>query len=182
MKHFGQVPTALVLFSLSIVFVACGQKQAATPSANSDASGRDKTAVASMISDKPDSAKLGVFASTDDGVKELVVYGEQTDETTFRLPDLSAVPTVKALYLNMPDVKVMASKLFFGVADMSPLPNFEEARDGIRLTPQIESAGGNMYKIQSSGLDPRRRATLILRVGMPLGTPDRVYFIKVYPR
>lgn len=140
--------------------------------------GRNISPVVAAISDAPDPSKLGVFASTSDGIKELVVYGEQTGTRTFRLPDVTnapAVAEVKAFYLNMPDTKVMNSKIFW-------LPTSQESLDeesSTALPIQMESVKANMYKALSPGLDAKKGGLLLFKVGMPLGTPDRLYAIKL---
>jgi hypothetical protein len=130
------------------------------------------------FSDTPDASKLGVFASTSDGIKELTIYGEQSGMHTFKLPEIYSAPTVakvKAFYLNMPDTKVMNSKIFWLPASRQSLD--EESSSALPI--QIESVKGNMYKALSPELNTRQGGVLLFKVGMPLGTPDRLYAIKL---
>lgn len=167
------IPKIAVCIIALLPTLACQQK----PEGQANTA-RDTSLVVSLVSDTPDASKLGVFAGTEAGVKELVIYGEQTGRTEYRLPDLSVAPTVgtvKAFFLNMPDTKVMNSKIFWIAA---PQPSFDE--DATPTLPvQVESVKGNMYKLLSPELSSKRGGVLLFKVGMPLGTADRMYAIKL---
>ncbi len=166
----------LALFSyLALCFCGCGEKSAGVPG-----SPRDTSPVISMISDAPDASKLGVFASTNDGLKELLVYGEQTGETSYRAPSTAGAPTVasvKAFYINMPNSNVMSSKVFVEPSrDLAP--TFTEAASH-SVPVSFESVKGNLYRVVLPDLGKRPGSLLLLKVSMPLGTPDRIYAINL---
>jgi hypothetical protein len=121
-----------------------------------------------------------VFASTNDGLKELVVYGEQTGETSYRAPNTSGAPTValvKAFYLNMPNSNVMVSKVF--VEPSADLADTFLESNSHSVPVSFESVKGNLYKIVLPDLGKRPGSLLLLKVNMPLGTRDRIYAIKL---
>lgn len=134
--------------------------------------------ILSACSGAPDESKVGLFARTNTGLQELTVYGEQVGSDSYRLPDLSALPaakSVKAFFLNMPDATVANSKVFWLAA---PQDRLDE--DQVPALPvQVDAVKGNMYKLSSSEIESKRNGLLIFKVGMPLGTADRVYIVKL---
>ncbi|MEA2162245.1 MAG: hypothetical protein QOK37_372 [Thermoanaerobaculia bacterium] len=141
---------------------------------------REKSSVMSLISDAPDATKLGVFASTNDGLKELVVYGEQTGTASYRVPQLATAPTarnIKALYLNMPGTEIMSSKAF--VVPTSELRQSFEESSAYTVPVSFETVRGNLYKVVVPDLGRRDGSVLLFKVSMPMGTADRLYAINL---
>lgn len=166
--------TELVLLLAALLGVVGCQQEGGRVS---DAA-RNTPTVMSMFAATPDPSRLGVFASTSSGIKELLVYGEETGMDTFRVPDLSAVPTVGsvgAFFLNMPNTDVMSSRVFWVAA---PQRSFDESSCA-PLPVQYQSVKGNMYKVVLPTLGNRHSGVLLFIVRMPLGTRDRTYAIRL---
>jgi hypothetical protein len=126
----------------------------------------------------PDAKKLGVYAGTNHGVIDLNIFGEQTGMTSYSVPDLNAVPkaaNVKAFFVNLPDIKVSNCRIYW--VD-SLAGTFREDKATAEPTT-TESVEGSMYKLSSPQLSDRTGGYLLFKVGMELGTSDRIYPVKL---
>jgi len=126
----------------------------------------------------PAPQKIGVFADTNSGLLELTAYGEQAGRTTYTFRQITGVPNVQRInrfFVNMPDTKITDSKLYW----LLGLPaRFEETTQE-PLKIDIESMQGNMYSIVCSELEGKKGGVALLKIGMPLGTPDRMYPVRL---
>jgi hypothetical protein len=124
----------------------------------------------------PDPKRLGIFADTERGLIELTSYGEEIGIDTYRAPKLEFpnAHEVRALFMNMPDTNISSAQLLWA----------ESLRDSLRegdtshLSMQTEVVEGSLYRIQIQN-QPNTTGILILKVGMPMGTADRIYPIKI---
>lgn len=116
----------------------------------------------------PDPQKIGVFASTNHGLVELTVYGEQEGMTSYDVRKLKQAPTaakVSQFYVNMPDSQITNSKLFW----LTKLDN-ELNEEGLPpLNASIEVAKGNMYRIKCAQMEEKRMGTYFSRYQCHLG-------------
>lgn len=125
----------------------------------------------------PEPQKIGVFASTNRGLLELTVFGEQTGMTSYSMRQLSNLPTAKKIvsfYVNMPDSKITNSKVYW----LAKLDQDFNERGQAALNLSIENAKtAGTYRIACTDLEGKNNGYVLLKVGMPLGTPDRMYAI-----
>ena len=124
----------------------------------------------------PDPKRLGIFADTDDGLIELTSFGEQTGRDHYKAPEneFPSVHEVRNLFINMPDANISNSQLLW---TENLLEEFTE-REASSLGMETEIVEGSMYKIRIfNQLD--KTGVLILKVGMPMGTADRIYPLRI---
>lgn len=124
---------------------------------------------------EPDPQKIGVFAETNKGLMELTNYGEQISMSSYNLAKAANPPKVskvKAFYVNMPDIKISNSKFYWIASLEKPFTENESAA----LRIDVESTKSpNMYRLSCPELEDKTGGYLVLKVGMPLGTADRMY-------
>ena len=140
----------LLLFISSLLLVACGGRE-------------------------PDPQKIGVFADTNKGLTELTSYGEQISMNSYNLAKATNPPKVSkvnALYVNMPDIKISNSK-FYWVASLEK-PFTEDESAALKIDTE-STKSSNMYRLSCPELEGKTGGYLVLKVGMPLGTADRMY-------
>jgi hypothetical protein len=126
----------------------------------------------------PDPQKIGVFASTNRGLLELTAYGEQNGMTSYDLRKLQEVPAVAKVarfYVNMPDSKITNSKIFW----LTTLDKDFDEKGRPSLSTSIETGKNNVYRITCADLMGKKNGYVLLKVSMPLGTPDRMYIIQL---
>jgi hypothetical protein len=126
----------------------------------------------------PEPQKIGVFASTNHGLLELTAYGEQSSMTNYDLSKLHDVPTVAkitSLYVNMPDSKITNSKIFW----LTKLDKGFDEKSQPSLNASIEAGKNNVYQIKCAELEGKSGGDILLKISMPLGTPDRMYVIRL---
>jgi hypothetical protein len=126
----------------------------------------------------PDPQKVGVFASTNHGLVELTVYGEQDGMTSYDLSKLQDAPTVgkvEQFYVNMPDSKITNSKMFWLA---TPDKKFNEEGKA-SLNASIEIGKNGVYRIKCADLEGKKAGYILLKISMPLGTADRMYVIRL---
>jgi len=126
----------------------------------------------------PQPQKIGVFADTNRGLLELTSYGQQTGMRTYGFGQAAGIPEVQRVslfFVNMPDIKITNSKIFW----LSDLPRSFDETTQAPLKIDIESVQGNMYRIVCAELEGKKGAVAVLKIGMPLGTADRMYLIRI---
>jgi hypothetical protein len=126
----------------------------------------------------PAPQKIGVFADTNSGLLELTAYGEQAGRTTYTFRQITGVPNVQRInrfFVNMPDTKITNSKLYW----LLDLPARVQETELPPLKIDIESVQGNMYSIVCSELEGKKGGVAVLKIGMPSGTPDRMYPVRL---
>ena len=130
-------------------------------------------------SHEPGPEKLGVFAETGTGFVELTSFGEQNGIQTYNLetaPPPIVGGTVKSYLINLPDVKIANSKVFW----TSTLDKFFDEKNARIIGSSLESASdNNRYKISITDGNIPQSGYALLKVGMPLGTPDRMYIVQI---
>jgi hypothetical protein len=126
----------------------------------------------------PDPQKIGVFASTNRGLLELTAYGEQNGMTSYDLRKLQEAPTVAKVarfYVNMPDSKITNSKIFW----LTKLDKYFDEKGQPHLNASVEAGKNNVYRITCAELESKKGGYVLLKISMPLGTPDRMYGIQL---
>ncbi len=132
----------------------------------------------SACGQEPEPQKIGVFANTNKGLSEIISYGEQTGMYSYNLAKVSNPPKVsrvRLFYVNMPDIVITNSRLFW-------VPSLERDFNEVESTPlkiNIENMKNNMYKILSPELESKKGGYVVLKIGMPLGTADRMYPVQI---
>jgi DNA-binding beta-propeller fold protein YncE len=139
----------------------------------------------------PDPQRIGVFAETDAGIVELVVYGSETQADSFTeglsegfsYPQGQTVPTatsVKRLYVNLPDARIEESKVYI-LSDLNARWHLQghTARDPQPLTTQLSKTDRGVYELTSDQLHANGPGYVGLLIKMPLGAPDRLYVVQL---
>ena len=126
----------------------------------------------------PDPQKIGVFAATNRGLLELTPYGAQNGMSSYDLRKLQEVPAVAKVtqfYVNMPDSKITESKMFW----LTKLDKEFDEKGLSSLNASIETGKNNVYRIKCAELAGKKGGYILLKISMPLGTPDRMYAIQL---
>lgn len=174
MRYFDRTVIAIVLVA-ALSVIACRQSESGA--------GKGLSPGTMMSPSAPNSTRVGVFARTSDGIQELTSFGEQLDSDRFKVPDVATIPKsngVSALFINMPDSIVTNSKVFWDELERGrPIHLKRRVReDKLSAIPfQIHHVDGNMYALESVELENCTYGVLAVKVQMPLGTPDRLYFL-----
>jgi hypothetical protein len=123
--------------------------------------------------------KLGVFADTG-SLTELTVYVEESSLENFdandaqkRVAEIPVASHVRAFFVNMPNVQITSSKAFL----LKDLGRVNEGQTP-ELKIDIEKAGEGVYKLVVPDV-AGRKGFLALKIGMPMGTPDRLYLLRL---
>lgn len=127
---------------------------------------------------EPKTQKIGVFVQTNKGLLELTSYGEQTGMNSYDLAESSNPPKVtkvNSFYVNMPDIEIANSKIFW----VSSLERQFHENKSIPLTIDLEITKNNIYKINCSDLVSKKGGYAVLKIGMPMGTADRIYPVQI---
>lgn len=126
----------------------------------------------------PEPQKIGVFVSSDRGLLELTAYGEQNGMTSYSFHQLTGIPTVgkvNLFYVNMPDSKITESKVYW----LTKLDRDFHEDGQQQLNLSIETGKNNVYRITCADLGAKKGGYALLKVSMPLGTPDRMYLTQM---
>jgi len=127
---------------------------------------------------EPEHQKIGVFADTNKGLLEIKSYGEQTGMHSYNLAKVSnplKVSRVRVFYVNMPDIEITNSELFW----VSSLERDFKEVESTPLKIDMENTKNNMYKILCPELKSKKGGYAVLKIGMPLGTADRMYPVQI---
>jgi hypothetical protein len=132
----------------------------------------------------PDSSRVGVFAATQSGLKEVTIYGEECyDDRFFCLsPTQTFQPfgVVSRLYVNLPGAVVVSSRLLWTNTLRRAGNDFVSNRDGAELLNlSTRAVKDNLYELSAADLSNRRTGFLLLEIKMPLGTRTRTYVLQI---
>lgn len=147
----------------------------------------------------PPPTKIGVFADTGE-LTELTAYAEQVRMTrdeygTQSVTDTPAAASVHCFYVNMPNSEITSSKVFLLQQvswQAAPRPSWSTSprvfilqqqtetfhENAPELKADIEKAGEGVYKVTVPELSGKK-GIVALKVVMPLGTPDRLYLLRL---
>jgi len=141
----------------------------------------------------PEPSRIGVFADTGSMV-ELTSYAKRSSSGDYQAPDQAQVPEaarVNSFYVNMPDVIITESKIVWvgvGAFKMQIDVGAFKTQIDVRaidegkleiLETQIEKTSGGVYKVSSAALQSKTGGIVGLKVVLPLGTADRIYWVKL---
>jgi hypothetical protein len=136
---------------------------------------------------KPDSHAIGVWASTESGLIELLTYGTQSlnlfNETySYQFDECARLPraeSVQAIFVNIPDAKVTESKLF-GLFDLAAQWHLHgNPADPRQVAPSMEIVEGSLYRLSSKEISTATSNFVAVSISMPMGTADRLYAIRI---
>lgn len=129
---------------------------------------------------EPEPQNIGVFANTDKGLIELTDYAEQQRRGGYKWAGdrLSPVHRVDLFYVNLPNIEIISSKIFWLPPEETNIDSdFEKTHMPLKI--EIKNIKNNLYKILSTELKEKKAGLAALKIVMPLGTPDRIYVMQI---
>jgi len=129
---------------------------------------------------------LGVYTQTSDDLSELPTFGVEEHESlgqTVSFKFTGNIPTgnPSAFIVNMPGAIIAESKIFL-LADPSAATwpmYFEDPSNPAPIPAAIEPLTPSIYKITPRELPESPAGFLCLLLKMPMGSPDRMYAVRL---
>lgn len=137
----------------------------------------------------PELSRIGVFVDTGSLV-ELTLYVKQVSISQYNAPVIAQLPEVmriNSFFVNIPEVNISECQIFWMKTLKVNKYYGWQKKEVVRIDPsdwekqetRIEKTNGGVYKILSDALQSKSGGFVGLKLSMPLGTPDRIYIVKL---